>query len=74
VWDLGRYGVRMTSGRSSTEISEAHTPGAASARLAAALGWDRRPELSAEQRREADERLAAAQAEAERIYGIVNDF
>jgi hypothetical protein len=63
----------MAIDRLSTEIPEAHTPGAAAARLAAALGWDRFPELPPEQVREADERLAAAQAEAERIYGIDQD-
>jgi hypothetical protein len=67
---LGRYRVRMATDQPSTEIPEAHTPGAAAARLAEALGWDRFPELSSEQEREADERLAAAQDAAERIYRI----
>jgi hypothetical protein len=56
-------------GRRSNEITEKHTPGAASARLAAALGWDRLPELTPEQIRENDEKLAAARREADRIYG-----
>jgi DNA-binding MurR/RpiR family transcriptional regulator len=60
----------MATDQPSIDIPEAHAPGAAAARLAAALGWDGFPELSPEQEREANERLAAAQAEARRIYGI----
>jgi hypothetical protein len=60
----------MATDRPSVEITEPHSPGAASARLAAALGWNSLPELTPEQIRENDEKLAAAQREAERIYGI----
>jgi hypothetical protein len=45
------------------------TPGAATARLAAAMGWDRLPELDEDEAREADAQLAAAQEAARRRYG-----
>ena len=44
-----------------------------SERLAAALGWSEIPRLTDEQRRDFDARLAAAQAEARRIYGLDED-
>ena len=59
----------MATEKPSTELPEAHTPGAGTARLAAALGWERLPQLSEEQERDADARLAAARLAAERIYG-----
>jgi hypothetical protein len=67
---MGGTVSRMATDGSRIEITEAHTPGAASARLAAALGRDGLPELTPEQIRENDEKLAAAQRDAERIYGI----
>jgi hypothetical protein len=44
-------------------------PSPSLARLAAALGWETVPVITEEQRRLADEKLAAACAEAERVYG-----
>jgi hypothetical protein len=58
---------RQTSDR--PDPDEPHTPGAAAARLAAALGWEGLPVLIAQQERIADEKFAAAQAEADLIYG-----
>jgi plasmid stability protein len=46
-----------------------HQPGEAPERLKRALGWDSLPELTDEQRAEADRKLTQAQADAERIYG-----
>lgn len=49
-------------------IDEPHTPGAAAQRLAAALGWQRLPEVSDEQREadRADLDQAVARIHAER--------
>lgn len=41
-------------------IQEPHTPGAASKRIAEALGWDKVPEITEQERRDADEALEAA--------------
>ncbi|MBT8224967.1 MAG: hypothetical protein HKP61_11665 [Dactylosporangium sp.] len=53
--------------------AEPHVPGAGSARLAEVLGWERVPELDGEEQRRADEKLAAAQDEATRLYGLAQD-
>lgn len=50
-------------------IDEPHTPGAAAPRLAAALGWDRLPEVSDEQRETDRAELDRAVDEMARIYG-----
>lgn len=60
----------MNQPQTGSEAVHAGEPSAAAQRLAAALGWDRVPELSAEQKREADAKLEAAQAEARRVYGL----
>lgn len=77
---LKRYRGRMASeqlpadGRADAITAAGpHVPGSGPARLAAALGWGRVPELTPEQQREADEKLAAAQAEARRVYGLGQD-
>lgn len=41
-------------------IDQPHTPGAASKRIAAALGWDQMPEVTEDQVRKAHEQLDAA--------------
>jgi hypothetical protein len=51
------------------EIDEPHTPGAAGPRLAAALGWDRLPEVSDEQRQTDRAELDRAVSEMERLHG-----
>ena len=53
--------------------ADPHVPGAGPARLAQVLGWERIPELTADEQRQADEKLAAAQAEARRLYGLAQD-
>jgi hypothetical protein len=65
--------MRMATEKPRINIPDVHTPGAGATRLAAALGWDRFPEPTAEQEREADGRLAAAQTAADRIYDIDED-
>jgi hypothetical protein len=59
----------MTIEKTSAGMAGQSAPDPHLARLAAALGWDHVPVLTQEQIREADRRMAAAQAEARRIYG-----
>lgn len=51
------------------DIARGHQPGDAAKRLAEALGWKGVPELTEAEKADADARLAAAEAEAHRIYG-----
>jgi hypothetical protein len=60
----------MNQSRSGSDQRQTNEPPAAAQRLAAVLGWERVPELSEEQAREAEAKLAAAQAEARRVYGL----
>lgn len=60
----------MNKSRAGSGPTQADQPSTAAQRLAAALGWEHVPELSAEQAREADAKLEAAQAEACRVYGL----
>jgi hypothetical protein len=60
----------MNQSRSGSDQRQPSEPPAAAQRLAAVLGWERVPELSEEQAREAEAKLAAAQAEARRVYGL----
>jgi hypothetical protein len=71
---MNQYRSRSDPAHQASESRPGETPDgpqlSALERLTAALGWDRVPQPTDEERREAERKLAAAQAEARRIYGL----